>query len=258
VENAGVPADERGFIPVDEQQRTNVPHIFRHRRRPRTAPMLAHKAVHEDKVAADRNSYFDATMIPSLAYTDPEVAWVGLTENEAKAAGVNYGKGGFPCAASGRSLSLGRDEGLIKLLFDKTTDRIIGCGIVGPNAGDLIAEAALAIEMGADATDIGLTIHPTLSESVAMAAEASRARSPTCTCPRSSAVSSGRSHDRHARAQGFAARILGGFPMPTLGRTGITGVHDYVIVWRVVQDRADNDQIRRAVTGLAVSAGRER
>ena len=169
--------DERGFIPVDKQQRTNVAHIF--------AigdvvgqPMLAHKATHEGKVAAENTaghtSYFDATVIPSVAYTDPEVAWVGVTENEAKAAGVKYGKGVFPWAASGRSLSLGRDEGLTKVLFDEATDRIIGAGIVGPNAGDLIAEAALAIEIGADAADIGLTIHPhpTLSETVAMAAEA--------------------------------------------------------------------------------------
>jgi len=176
-ENAGVRTDERGFIPVDKQQRTNVPNIF--------AigdvvgqPMLAHKAVHEGKVAAEvaagQNSYFDATVIPSVAYTDPEVAWVGVTENDAKAAGLKYGKGVFPWAASGRSLSLGRDEGMTKVLFDKTTERIIGCGIVGPNAGDLIAEAALAIEMGADAADIGLTIHPhpTLSETIAMAAEA--------------------------------------------------------------------------------------
>ena len=176
-ENAGVAVDERGFISVDKQQRTNVPHIF--------AigdvvgqPMLAHKAVHEGKVAAEvtagQNSYFDATVIPSVAYTDPEVAWVGKTENEAKAAGIKYGKAAFPWAASGRSLSLGRDEGVTKVLFDETTDRIIGCGIVGPSAGDLIAEAALAIELGADAADIGLTIHPhpTLSETVAMAAEA--------------------------------------------------------------------------------------
>ena len=174
---AGVFVDERGFVPVDKQQRTNVGHIF--------AigdvvgqPMLAHKATHEGKVAAENcaghNSYFDATVIPSVAYTDPEVAWVGVTENEAKAAGVKYGKGVFPWAASGRSLSLGRDEGLTKVLFDETTDRIIGAGIVGPSAGDLIAEAALAIETGADAADIGLTIHPhpTLSETVAMAAEA--------------------------------------------------------------------------------------
>jgi dihydrolipoamide dehydrogenase len=176
-ENAGVLIDERGFIKVDKQQRTNLPHIFAigdivgH-------PMLAHKAVHEGKVAAEvvagHNSYFDATVIPSVAYTDPEVAWVGVTENEAKAAGVKYGKGAFPWAASGRSLSLGRDEGTTKVIFDEATGRIIGCGIVGPSAGDLISEAALAIEMGADAADIGLTIHPhpTLSETVAMAAEA--------------------------------------------------------------------------------------
>jgi dihydrolipoyl dehydrogenase len=176
-EQAGVFVDERGFIPVDKQQRTNVGHIF--------AigdvvgpPMLAHKATHEGKVAAEntagQTAYFDATVIPSVAYTDPEVAWVGVTENEAKAAGVKYGKGVFPWAASGRSLSLGRDEGLTKVLFDEATDRIIGCGIVGPSAGDLIAEAALAIEIGADVADIGLTIHPhpTLSETVAMAAEA--------------------------------------------------------------------------------------
>jgi dihydrolipoamide dehydrogenase len=174
---AGVQVDERGFISVDKQQRTNVPHIF--------AigdvvgqPMLAHKATHEGKVAAEvtagQNSYFDATVIPSVAYTDPEVAWVGVTENEAKAAGIKYGKAAFPWAASGRSLSLGRDEGMTKVIFDETTDRLIGCGIVGPSAGDLIAEAALAIELGADAADIGLTIHPhpTLSETVAMAAEA--------------------------------------------------------------------------------------
>jgi dihydrolipoamide dehydrogenase len=175
-ENAGVIVDERGFIPVDKQQRTNVPHIF--------AigdvvgqPMLAHKAVHEGKVAAEvasgMKTFFDASVIPSVAYTDPEVAWVGMTENDAKAKGVKYGKGVFPWAASGRSLALGRDEGSTKVLFDEATHRIIGCGIVGPNAGDLIAEAALAIEMGADASDIGLTIHPhpTLSETVAMAAE---------------------------------------------------------------------------------------
>ncbi|MBV9251829.1 MAG: dihydrolipoyl dehydrogenase, partial [Acetobacteraceae bacterium] len=175
-ENAGVAVDERGFIAVDKQMRTNVPHVF--------AigdivgqPMLAHKAVHEGHVAAEaaagRNSYFDAKVIPSVAYTDPEVAWVGMTENEAKARGIKYGKGSFPWAASGRSLSLGRDEGLTKVLFDEATDRILGCGIVGPNAGDLIAEAALAIEMGADAEDVALTIHPhpTLSETFGMAAE---------------------------------------------------------------------------------------
>jgi dihydrolipoamide dehydrogenase len=175
-ENAGVIVDERGFIPVDRQQRTNVPHIF--------AigdvvgqPMLAHKAVHEGKVAAEaasgQKSFFDARVIPSVAYTDPEVAWVGLTENEAKAKGIKYGKGVFPWAASGRSLALGRDEGSTKLLFDEATHRVLGCGIVGPGAGELVAEAGLAIEMGADATDIGLTIHahPTLSESIGMAAE---------------------------------------------------------------------------------------
>jgi dihydrolipoamide dehydrogenase len=177
VSNAGVAVDDRGFIPVDKQMRTNVPHIF--------AigdivgqPMLAHKAMHEGKVAAEtaagKNSFFDVKAIPSVAYTDPEVAWVGLTENEAKATAVKYGKGTFPWAASGRSLSLGRDEGLTKVLFDESTHRVIGCGIVGPNAGDLIAEATLAIEMGADAEDIGLTIHPhpTLSETIGMAAEA--------------------------------------------------------------------------------------
>jgi dihydrolipoamide dehydrogenase len=176
-ERAGVAVDERGFIGVDKQQRTNVPHIF--------AigdvvgqPMLAHKAVHEGHVAAEvaagKPSYFDVRGIPSVAYTDPEVAWVGVTETEAKAAGVKYGKGSFPWAASGRSLSLGRDEGMTKLLFDEATHRLIGAAAVGPNAGELIAEAALAVEMGADATDIGLTIHPhpTLSETVGMSAEA--------------------------------------------------------------------------------------
>src|SRR4051794_28846029 len=175
-ENAGVIIDERGFIPVDKQLRTNVPHIF--------AigdivgqPLLAHKAVHEGKTAAEaasgRNSFFDAAAIPSVAYTDPEVAWVGLTENDAKAKGIKYGKGVFPWAASGRSLALGRDEGSTKLLFDEGTHRVLGCGIVGPNAGELVAEAGLAIEMGADASDIGLTIHahPTLSETIGMAAE---------------------------------------------------------------------------------------
>ncbi|KQT73517.1 dihydrolipoamide dehydrogenase [Methylobacterium sp. Leaf465] len=176
-EAAGVAVDGRGFIPVDRQMRTNVPHIF--------AigdvvgqPMLAHKATHEGKVAAEvaagKSSAFDAKVIPSVAYTDPEVAWVGMTENEAKAKGIKVGKGVFPWAASGRSLALGREEGLTKVLFDPETDRILGCGIVGPSAGDLIAEAALAIEMGADAEDIGLTIHPhpTLSETIGLAAEA--------------------------------------------------------------------------------------
>ena len=155
--------------PVDREQRTNVHHIF--------AigdivgqPMLAHKATHEAKVAAEvaagRNSAFDAKVIPSVAYTDPEVAWTGLTETEAKKNGVKYGKGSFPWAASGRALGLARPEGLTKLLFEEDSGRLLGAGIVGPNAGDLIAEIGLAIEMGADAEDIGLTIHPhpTLSE----------------------------------------------------------------------------------------------
>jgi dihydrolipoamide dehydrogenase len=176
-ERAGVAVDDRGFIDVSKQMRTNVEHIF--------AigdvvgqPMLAHKAMHEGKVAAEviagKNSFFDARAIPSVAYTDPEVAWAGVTENEARAAGIGYGKGVFPWAASGRSLTLGRSEGLTKVLFDEATGRIIGCGITGPNAGDLIAEAVLAIEMGADAADIALSIHPhpTLSETVALAAEA--------------------------------------------------------------------------------------
>ena len=176
-DKAGVQVNERGFIPVDKQLRTNVPHIF--------AigdiigqPLLAHKAMHEGHVAAEAcaglKSHFDARVIPSVAYTDPEVAWVGLTEIEAKAQGIKYGKGVFPWAASGRSLAMGRDEGLTKILFDQETDRIIGMGIVGPHAGDLIAEGALAIEMGCDAVDIGKTIHPhpTLSETLGLAAEA--------------------------------------------------------------------------------------
>lgn len=140
-------------------------------------PMLAHKAVHEGKVAAEvaagHKRAFDARVIPSVAYTDPEVAWVGVTENEAKAQGIKVGKGSFPWAASGRSLSLGRDEGMTKLLFDEKTEQVIGAGIVGPNAGDLIAEVAVAIEMGCDAADLGHTIHPhpTLSETVNFAAE---------------------------------------------------------------------------------------
>jgi dihydrolipoamide dehydrogenase len=177
LERAGVEVSERGLIEVDRQQRTNVPHIF--------AigdivgqPMLAHKASHEGKVAAEvaagRKSFFDARVVPAVAYTDPEVAWVGLTEDDAKARNVPYEKGTFPWAASARSLTLGRGEGLTKLLFDPVTHRLLGAGIVGVNAGDLIAEAALAVEMGADATDIGLTIHPhpTLSETLAFAAEA--------------------------------------------------------------------------------------
>jgi dihydrolipoamide dehydrogenase len=176
-EAAGVTVTERGFVPVDRQMRTNVPHIF--------AigdlvgqPMLAHKATHEGKVAAEaaagHKSFFDARVIPSVAYTDPEIAWVGVTETEAKARGIAFEKAVFPWAASGRSLAIGRDEGSTKLLFDPLTRRVIGGGIVGTGAGDLIAEVALAIEMGADAADIGLTIHPhpTLSETVAMAAEA--------------------------------------------------------------------------------------
>ena len=176
-EQAGVTVDDHGFIPVNKQLRTNVPHIFAIGNVV-GQPMLAHKAMHEGKVAAEviagKNSFFDARAIPSVAYTDPEVAWAGVTENEARAAGVKYGKGVFPWAASGRSLTLGRSEGLTKLLFDEATGRLIGCGITGPNAGDLIAEAVLAIEMGADAADIALTIHPhpTLSETVALAAEA--------------------------------------------------------------------------------------
>ena len=175
-ENAGVAVDEYGFIAVDKQQRTNVSNIF--------AigdivgqPMLAHKAVHEGKVAAEviagHKSHFDALSIPSVAYTDPEIAWMGLTENQAKAQGIEYEKGAFPWAASGRSLSNGRKEGLTKILADKETGRILGAGIVGSNAGELLAEAVLALEMGADMQDISLTIHahPTLSETFAFAAE---------------------------------------------------------------------------------------
>jgi len=175
-ENAGIEVDEAGFIQVDNQMRTNVANIF--------AigdivgnPMLAHKATHEAKVAAEvisgMKSWFEPMAIPSVAYTDPEVAWMGLTEIEAKKQGIEYVKGAFPWAASGRSLGLDRDEGLTKVLFDKETMRILGTGIVGPNAGELIAEAVLALEMGADAEDIGLTIHahPTLSETFNFAAE---------------------------------------------------------------------------------------
>jgi dihydrolipoamide dehydrogenase len=174
---AGVAVSPRGIIAVDKQMRTNVPHIFAIGDVV-GAPMLAHKASHEGKVAAEvaagQKSAFDARCIPSVAYTDPEIAWAGINEIEAKAQNIQYGKGLFPWAASGRSLALNRDEGFTKLLFDKETHRIIGAGIVGTNAGDLIAEVALAIEMGADAADIGLTIHahPTLSETVAFAAEA--------------------------------------------------------------------------------------
>ena len=182
-EKAGVTVSDRGFIPVDSQMRTSVPHIF--------AigdvvgqPMLAHKAVHEGHVAAEaaagHKAHFDARVIPSVAYTDPEIAWVGLTEDEAKAKGIAVTKGLFPWAASGRAIANGRDEGFTKLLFDATTHRIVGGGIVGTHAGDLIGEVALAIEMGADAVDIGKTIHPhpTLGESIGMAAEVAHG---TCT-----------------------------------------------------------------------------
>jgi dihydrolipoamide dehydrogenase len=183
-EKAGVIVGERGFIPVDVQMRTNVPHIY--------AigdivgqPMLAHKAVHEAHVAAevasgDTQAQFDARVIPSVAYTDPEVAWVGITEDEAKARGVAYKKGLFPWTASGRAIANGRDEGVTKLLFSAETHQIIGGGIVGTHAGDLISEVALAIEMGADEVDIGKTIHPhpTLGESIGMAAEVAHG---TCT-----------------------------------------------------------------------------
>jgi dihydrolipoamide dehydrogenase len=174
---AGVEVSARGFIDVDKQMRTNVPHIFAIGDIV-GAPMLAHKASHQGKVAAEvaagHKSAFDARCIPSVAYTDPEIAWAGVTEIEAKASGIEYGKGTFPWAASGRALALNREDGFTKLLFDKETHRVIGAGIVGTNAGDLIAEVALAMEMGADATDIGLTIHPhpTLSETVGFAAEA--------------------------------------------------------------------------------------
>jgi dihydrolipoamide dehydrogenase len=176
-ERAGIKVSERGFIPVDKQMRTNVPHIF--------AigdiagpPLLAHKAMHEGKVAAEvaagHKSAADWRVVPSVAYTDPEVAWVGLTETEARAKGIAIKKGAFPWVANGRSLSLGREDGFTKLLFDPDSQRILGGGIVGTNAGELISEVALAIETGCDAEDIGLTIHPhpTLSETVAGAAEA--------------------------------------------------------------------------------------
>ncbi len=176
-ENAGVKVDERGLIEVDKQMRTNVSHIFAIGDLA-GGPMLAHKATHEAKVAAEvaagEKSYFDARTIPSVAYTDPEVAWVGLTELEAKAEGIDYERAQFPWAASGRALALGRSEGFTKLLFDKKNGHVLGGAIVGPNAGDLVAEIGLAIEMGADAADVSLTVHPhpTLSETVAFAAEA--------------------------------------------------------------------------------------
>ncbi|WEN15982.1 dihydrolipoyl dehydrogenase [Rhodanobacter sp. AS-Z3] len=175
-DKAGVAVTDRGFINVDSQMRTNVPHIF--------AigdlvgqPMLAHKATHEAKVAAEvvagHKSHFDARVIPSVAYTDPEIAWVGVTEREAKEKGLKVGVGKFPWAASGRAIGIDRTEGFTKLIFDEETHRVVGGGIVGVHAGDLISEVALAIEMGSEAADIGLTIHPhpTLSESVGMAAE---------------------------------------------------------------------------------------
>jgi dihydrolipoamide dehydrogenase len=175
-EAAGIAVDDTGFIPVDECMRTNVPNIY--------AigdvvgqPMLAHKATHEAKVAAEviagLPASFDPLSVPSVAYTDPEVAWMGLTETEAKAQGIAYEKGAFPWVASGRALGIGRDEGLTKLLFDPKTKRILGAGIVGPSAGELIGETVLALEMGADAEDIGLTIHPhpTLNETICFAAE---------------------------------------------------------------------------------------
>jgi dihydrolipoamide dehydrogenase len=175
-DQAGVIINERGFIPVDKQQRTNVSHIY--------AigdicgdPMLAHKATHEAKVAAEviagHKVAFDALTIPSVAYTDPEVAWMGLTEGQAKKEGIAYEKASFPWAASGRALSIGRDEGLTKLLYDPRTKRILGAAIVGVNAGELLAETVLALEMGADLEDLALTVHahPTLSETINFAAE---------------------------------------------------------------------------------------
>ncbi len=175
-EAAGVLVDERGFIPVDRQLRTNVPHI--HAIGDIVGePMLAHKATHEGKVAAEvcagHHASFDAQTIPSVAYTDPEVAWMGLTETDAKARGVEVEKASFPWAASGRALSLGRDEGVTKLLFEPGTRRLLGAGIVGPNAGELIAETVLALELGADAEDLSLTVHPhpTLSETIGFASE---------------------------------------------------------------------------------------
>ncbi|MBM3396289.1 MAG: dihydrolipoyl dehydrogenase, partial [Betaproteobacteria bacterium] len=175
-EAAGITVTDRGYIPVDKQLRTNVPHI--HAIGDVVGePMLAHKASHEGKTAAEviagHKAAFDARTIPSVAYTDPEIAWMGLNETAAKAQGIEYERAAFPWAASGRALTNGREEGMTKLLFDKNTKRLLGAAIVGPNAGELIAEAVLGLEMGADATDIGLTIHPhpTLSETVFFAAE---------------------------------------------------------------------------------------
>jgi dihydrolipoamide dehydrogenase len=175
-ENIGLDIDERGFIKVDEKRQTNVPHVY--------AigditgdPMLAHKATHEGKVAAEvicgQPAAFDVSIIPAVIFTDPEIAWAGLTETQAKEQGIAYDKGVFPWSASGRALALGRTEGFSKALFDKESGKLIGMSIVGTNAGDLIAEAVLAMEMGADAEDIALIIHPhpSLSESVGNAAE---------------------------------------------------------------------------------------
>lgn len=175
-DKAGVKVDEKGFIPVDKQLRTNVPHIY--------AigdivgqPMLAHKAVPEGRTAAEviagQKHFFEPKCIPGVAYTDPEVAWTGLTETQAKEQGIKYGKGVFPWAASGRSLSIGRDEGMTKVIFDEDSHRILGASIIGTNAGELISEVSLAIEMGCEAADLALTIHPhpTLSETIAMATE---------------------------------------------------------------------------------------
>ena len=175
-ERAGLALDERGFVPVDRQMRTNIHNIFAIGDIAKE-PMLAHKAVHEGHVAAEaaagKSAYFDARQIPSVAYTDPEIAWAGETEDALKAQGIPVEKAVFPWAASGRAIAMGREEGFTKLLFDPETKRVIGGGIVGVHAGDLISEIALAIEMGADAVDIGKTIHPhpTLSESIGMAAE---------------------------------------------------------------------------------------
>ena len=176
-EKAGVQVTDRGFIETDSQMRTNVAHIYAIGDVTKN-PMLAHKAVHEGHVAAEaaagHKSHFDARVIPSVAYTDPEIAWVGLTEDEAKKAGTAVGVSKFPWSASGRAIANARDEGFTKLVFDAQTHRVLGGAIVGTGAGDLISEVALAIEMGADATDIGKTIHPhpTLSESVGFSAEA--------------------------------------------------------------------------------------
>ena len=176
-DKAGVKVDERGFVPVDSQMRTNVPHIHAIGDIAGN-PMLAHKAVHEGHVAAEaaagQKAHFDARVVPSVAYTDPEIAWVGLTEDEAKQAGTKVGVAKFPWSASGRAIANARDEGFTKLIFDAQSHRVLGGGIVGTGAGDLISELALAVEMGADATDIGKTIHPhpTVSESIGMAAEA--------------------------------------------------------------------------------------